>query len=70
MQSRVELSIGNKHVFCIRRVYFSADSSPSLLINLKENQKKTKPVILKGTVVSATTLHKARVYYTTGSHVR
>ena len=61
---RVELSIGNEHVFYRRRVYFSADAH-----QLKGNPKKNPPVNFKGTAIFAITIYMPCVLYTAGSRV-
>ena len=40
---RVELSIGNEHVFCSRREYFSADSNSTYKTFLCSSIKRTPP---------------------------
>ena len=69
---RVELSIGNEHVFCSRRVYFSAGSNSTYKTFLCSSiKRKTQKITLnfKGTAIFAITIYMPCVFYTTGSHV-
>ena len=57
---RVEISIGNRDVFCSMRVYFSADSNPSyknisFAHRLEEKQKS--PLIFQTLYVSIMHIH-------------
>ena len=63
MQLPRRLSIGNKHVFCSRCVYYPRIRilhAKHFFSSMKRRTKK--PVIFKGTAVSAITLHKKYAY--------